>query len=341
LELGAARGYIGKRLEDAGVDYCGLEVSEHCYLTRASDNIVTQDLCMSPWQTSHSHFDLAFSIAVFEHIPERFLPGILDELKRTTMRGLHGIDFGGKDDGFDKTHCTLRPFSWWRQVFDAAGLQSHEIVDKEELEAGAILPQVLKGDGKVKLNLGCGLIMFRHGWCNIDHQDLGAFAKHDQSQFIRHDLRTGIPFNPGCVDLISIGHLLECLTYDEAFKLLRECRRVIKPDGLMRIQGVSAPMLLETWQHGEMHQYDQFSKAVADAKTQMRKLHELLNAGHQSTWDVETLNEALADSQFVESGTDYCFRGSAVTEHEKQMRRETIDTEPCRSFYVNAVPKIA
>ena len=35
LELGCARGYILKKIQDEGVPIGGLEVSKHCYLTRA------------------------------------------------------------------------------------------------------------------------------------------------------------------------------------------------------------------------------------------------------------------------------------------------------------------
>lgn len=123
LEIGCGRGYILKRLQDRGIRAAGLEISKHCWLTRACDGIALHDLCKTPWPYHmefrsdlsggitgglmgiDDRFDVCFSIATLEHIPEEFLPAILGEMKRTCRRGLHGIDFGEKDDGFDKTHC--------------------------------------------------------------------------------------------------------------------------------------------------------------------------------------------------------------------------------------------
>ena len=65
---------------------------------------------------------------MFEHIPEEHLPAVLAELDRVSCRGIHGIDFGENDDGFDKTHCTLRTKEWWLERMPA----TQQVADKED-----------------------------------------------------------------------------------------------------------------------------------------------------------------------------------------------------------------
>lgn len=131
LELGCARGYMLQRLQGAGVRVFGFEVSEHCLQTRAVDTVYQWDITRVPWPIDNQTYDLCLSMAVLEHIPERCIDAVIAEIKRTCRRGLHGIDFGDHDDGFDKTHCLFRPPAWWVARFaDAAQV----VVDKEALE---------------------------------------------------------------------------------------------------------------------------------------------------------------------------------------------------------------
>ena len=127
LEVGCARGYILKRLQDRGIPAMGFEISKHCWMTRACNSVVLHDTCVTPWPVTlrndlipgvDDRYDLNFSIATLEHIPEEFLPAVIGEMARTCKRGLHGVDFGMNDDGFDKTHCSLHPKEWWQDQFN-------------------------------------------------------------------------------------------------------------------------------------------------------------------------------------------------------------------------------
>jgi len=133
LELGCARGYLLKRFQDRGLVVHGLEVSPHAVDTSVLDKNVVElcDITQPKWRVADKEFDLCLSVAVLEHIPEKHIDAVIAEIKRTCRRGLHGIDFGEHDDGFDKTHCLFRPKEWWVKRFNDP---LHEIVDKEELE---------------------------------------------------------------------------------------------------------------------------------------------------------------------------------------------------------------
>ena len=312
LELGCARGYILKRIQDAGVYGAGLEVSQHCYLTRVCEGIIQHDLCKIPWTLkglvpafaeSGQIWDLCFSIATLEHVPEQYVPAVIKEMSRTCKRGLHGVDFGGHDDGFDKTHVTLRDKTWWEQQFatHAPGWPV-EIVDKEELERGEFPPEVLNGDGRVKLNLGSFTTQFHHGWQNIDVHDLAGWSAQNGYKYLRHDIRGGLPFPTAGVDLIFSSHMLEHLTYDEGRRVLSECRRVLKPGGAMRILVPDAKQLMLCWYDGNPHElsyYDEINDQCAAAPTSTAKLWALLHEGHASCYDAETLLKVLEETGFV------------------------------------------
>lgn len=67
LEIGSARGYILKRLEDMGVPGFGLEISKHCVMTAVSDNVLLYDICNVKKWTPPSKQDLCFSVAVLAY----------------------------------------------------------------------------------------------------------------------------------------------------------------------------------------------------------------------------------------------------------------------------------
>lgn len=367
LELGCARGYIGKRVQDVGVRWTGLEVSKHCYLTRACDGILQHDLCRTPWPLGWDagdrfeaarhgldeprQYDLCFSIAVLEHVPEGKLPAVIAEMARTCKRGLHGVDFGGHDDGFDRTHVTLKDAAWWRDQFrrHAPGWPV-EIVDKETLEVypGGFPQDILRGDGKVKLNIGSHTVMAHRGWLNIDVNDLAGFAQQHGYQFLRCDVRAGLPFPTGGVDLIASSHFLEHLTYADGLAFLRECRRVLKPEtGAMRLAVPDGNELTHMYSQGVgiqlggwLEEFDEMSDTAAAQPTAMGKLFELLQGQeHRAFYDAETLFYYLRQAGFEPAVAK--FRVAAFNRPGgHQIVQETLDMFPELSLYVDATPLI-
>ncbi|HEY0003241.1 MAG TPA: methyltransferase domain-containing protein [Pyrinomonadaceae bacterium] len=80
---------------------------------------------------------------------------------------------------------------------------------------------------KSYLNLGCGN-RFHTAWTNID------FVSSDPS-VLSHNLRRGIPSPDAAFDVVYHSHLLEHFAKSEALSFLSECRRVLKPEGIIRI----------------------------------------------------------------------------------------------------------
>lgn len=80
-----------------------------------------------------------------------------------------------------------------------------------------------------KLNLGCGYhYSSESGWVNLDFHATG-------NGVVAHNLRSGIPFESGSVDLVYHSHVLEHFTKHEGDAFIGECFRILKPGGIIRI----------------------------------------------------------------------------------------------------------
>jgi SAM-dependent methyltransferase len=77
------------------------------------------------------------------------------------------------------------------------------------------------------LNLGCGR-RFHPDWENVDFFPIAPNVR-------AHDLRKGIPYPDGIFDVVYHSHVLEHFPKQRAPIFLRECLRVLKPGGLIRV----------------------------------------------------------------------------------------------------------
>lgn len=117
LSVGCGRGYVARILENHGIESVGMDVSQHCYQTRAIDRFIIWDAMKTPWVLNKPDmyfedkaFDLCFSTNFLEHIPEEHLDNVIQEMARVSKRGLHGIHMTDcpweeRDPDLDITHC--------------------------------------------------------------------------------------------------------------------------------------------------------------------------------------------------------------------------------------------
>jgi len=189
--------------------------------------------------------------------------------------------------------------------------------------------------------------MFYKGWVNIDQHDLDAWAAGQGYQYRRHDLRNGIPYPTGCVDLIFAHHFLEHLSYKEGAAFLRECRRVLRPTGALRIVVPNLQELVTMYYLAgdgttTLETFDEMNAGCAEQKTDAGKLWSLLCPDHKAGYDSETLEQMLEESGFSATPT-----GFRYTAHEpiQQILKECTEMEygpPGRgtSLFMDAVPAV-
>ena len=77
------------------------------------------------------------------------------------------------------------------------------------------------------LNFGCGGT-FHADWVNLDGLPTSPVV-------VKHDLGKRFPFGDGLFDAVYGSHVLEHFDPDAAVKLLEDCRRILKPGGVIRI----------------------------------------------------------------------------------------------------------
>ena len=77
------------------------------------------------------------------------------------------------------------------------------------------------------LNLGCGN-RYSKDWINVDFVSSGVDVQ-------QYDLTRGIPFSDSSFNAVYHSHVLEHFTKDYALNFLKECYRVLKPGGIVRI----------------------------------------------------------------------------------------------------------
>lgn len=79
-----------------------------------------------------------------------------------------------------------------------------------------------------KINFGCGFEGKLPGWINVDLSPRGA-------PDVIANLARDLPFASACADFIHSEDFLPELNLAQARQFLRECRRILKPNGVMRL----------------------------------------------------------------------------------------------------------
>lgn len=174
-------------------------------------------------------------------------------------------------------------------------------------------PLVLDRNRKNYINLGSGAIRI-NGLINIDFFatsgiDYGA------------DLRYPLKIEGETVDGIFTEHTLEHLVYQDVDKIINECYRILKPNGVIRIVLPDLSLFIRNYCEENSDWFDKWEKLIfidsSDPERARRRLLTKLQAisfvtqeyGHQSAWDFATLEAYLAKSGFREISRTTCRQG--------------------------------
>jgi predicted SAM-dependent methyltransferase len=92
-----------------------------------------------------------------------------------------------------------------------------------------------------KLNLGCGPNILQ-GWINLDAEPRPGAQKWNGMQ--------DLPCESGSVSLIYAEHLIGRLALPDMMRLLRECHRVLRPRGILRLSTPDLQALVDAYSEG-------------------------------------------------------------------------------------------
>ncbi len=182
-----------------------------------------------------------------------------------------------------------------------------------------------------KLNLGCG----RHplpGWLNSDYH-----PESDRELYL--DVRKPFPFEPSTFEFVYCEHMIEHLTPASADFMLRECARVLRPGGRLRLATPNLVFLVEMYRGQKSPLQERYlawaaqsSGLPSDEADGVYLINHFVRAwGHRFIYDEESLRRAMARAGFGEIAI---FRpGESATpelcnvENLRQMPAEFYDLE--------------
>jgi predicted SAM-dependent methyltransferase len=109
------------------------------------------------------------------------------------------------------------------------------------------------------------------------------------------DIRKGIPHDDKSVDYIYCSHVLEHFEKWETEKILRECRRVLKKSGMMRIVLPDLERLVSKYKVGDAEKFcREFYGFDKDVKSWQR----IFIRGHEWMYDKVTFVDLLKKTGF-------------------------------------------
>jgi predicted SAM-dependent methyltransferase len=153
-----------------------------------------------------------------------------------------------------------------------------------------------------KLQLGTGGNV-HDGWLNTDVHD---FRRTNEVVFM--DAREPFPLPDESFDVVFSEHMLEHLTYADGQRCLRECRRVLRPGGRIRVATPSLERLIRLYD-GDLDERQRrylswsVESFVADADAPLPGFvlnNFLRDWGHEFVYDPQTLRHALETAGFVD-----------------------------------------
>ena len=90
-----------------------------------------------------------------------------------------------------------------------------------------------------------------------------------------YDLCFGLPFPDNSIDLIYAEHVLEHFNYRDLANLLKDCHRVLKPDGIFSVTVPNAKIYLTAYQHPE--EFNKLQYCVHDCGLSYRSPIDFVN----------------------------------------------------------------
>lgn len=179
--------------------------------------------------------------------------------------------------------------------------------------------QYLKNNGIRKLHMGCGSKILK-GWLNCDIE----------SGPIYLDARSKLPFTDNTFDYIFFEHFIEHLTLEEGISFLKECFRIQKKGGIIRISTPNLYYIMLTYLDKNPYvklkeALERHSSAKKNKVTKCQFFNDKMRDwGHQFIYDKDMLIEIITKAGYKDI-TEYKFGES----HHRDLRNieKHADTE--------------
>ena len=97
-----------------------------------------------------------------------------------------------------------------------------------------------------KLHIGCGPTNLLDGWLNTD------LVAHNEKILSLDVLSGPFPFQDNSFDYIFSEHMIEHISYEHALVMLKECFRILKKGGRIRISAPNLDFLFKVYKEPEI-----------------------------------------------------------------------------------------
>lgn len=157
----------------------------------------------------------------------------------------------------------------------------------------ALVQHYLAANPVRKLQIGAANSVLP-GWLSTD-------VRPASKQVAYLDATQRFPFQDRSIDYIYSEHMIEHIRWNKGAFMLRECRRILKPGGKLRVATPDLKVLLGLYEQKSGATGDQYVKWITDVFLsdvgEYRPVHVINNAfrnwGHQFLYDGELLEKAL------------------------------------------------
>ncbi len=162
------------------------------------------------------------------------------------------------------------------------------------------------------------------GWINSD-------IKHGPGIDLSCDIRDGLPLEAESIDYAVSIHALPEISYVDLGPVLGELRRVLKPEGVLRLALPSLEKAVDAYKRGER---DYFLIPDEDARTLGGKLAtQVVWYGHsRSVFVPEFVDELLEQAGY--SAIHHVSFGETASRYPEIV---SLDNRPAESFFIEGV----
>jgi predicted SAM-dependent methyltransferase len=162
----------------------------------------------------------------------------------------------------------------------------------------------------LRINIGCGLSGVP-GWYNIDNSPTVLLSRLPFGRKLfrtpawpkdvrRHDVRKGLPFGDESVSYIYSSHTFEHFTWAESLAITRECHRVLRRGGVLRVGVPNLRILIDDYLQDKS---DRASHRLVERLQLSHTLQDCLHTGahHSQMFDERSLLHLFVSAGFVQA----------------------------------------
>jgi predicted SAM-dependent methyltransferase len=203
----------------------------------------------------------------------------------------------------------------------------------------------MTADGNLKINIGSGLSGV-DGWYNIDNSPTILLSRLPLGRKLfktpvwprdvhRHDVKKGLPFPDGSASYIYSSHAFEHFTYDESLTVAKECFRVLRTNGVLRIVVPDLRLIVGDYLR------DQSPLASHNFLQRLSLAHNLRDLIHPGANHAQMFDERSLTHLLQQAGFAHPELSSFMSSRIPDIKRIELEQRKGESLYVEAEKQAA